>query len=163
MDMQFKMPGLRGGKARFRADESGASAIEFAIVVPVLVLACLATVDVGLAIGQKLDIDQGLRAASEAAMLDLGRDEVEDLAKAIASENSTIAPDGGGSATDLEVTVDRFCACPESVSAAVDCDSGTCADDASPYLFYRLTAEKEFASILLPAIPIRGSVLVQVE
>lgn len=153
---------------RLVEDEDGASAIEFALVAPVLVLACLATVDVGLAIGQKMDIDQTLRAASEGAMLDLGRDEVQDLAEAIAAENSTVASSGEdesdqSSATDLEVTVDRFCACPESASTAVDCDSDSCVDSKTPYVFYRLTAEKEFASLFLPAIPISGSVLVQVK
>ena len=145
-------------------DEGGASAVEFAILAPVLVLACLATVDMGLAIGERMEIDQGLRAASEGAMLDLGEDEVEELAEAIASENMTIAPDTGEpSPNDLAISVDRFCACPESPSAAVDCDGGECADDASPYVFYRITAEKEFASRFLPEIPIHSSVLVQVE
>ena len=148
---------------RATADERGASAVEFALVAPVLVVACLATVDLGMAISQKMDVDQSLRAASQGAMLDLGEDEVEDLAKAVAAENSTIAPDSGAAATDLDISVDRFCACPESVSAAVDCDSGTCADEANPYVFYRLTAEKEFASLFLPAIPISSSLLVQIE
>lgn len=148
---------------RLPPDERGASAVEFALVAPVLVVACLATVDLGMAISQKMDVDQSLRAASQGAMLDLGEDEVEDLAKAVAAENSTIAPDSGAAATDLDITVDRFCACPESVSAAVDCESGTCADEASPYVFYRLTAEKEFASLFLPAIPISSSLLVQIE
>ena len=148
---------------RATADERGASAVEFALVAPVLVVACLATVDLGMAISQKMDVDQSLRAASQGAMLDLGEDEVEDLAKAVAAENSTIAPDSGAAATDLDIAVDRFCACPESVSAAVDCETGTCADEASPYVFYRLTAEKEFASLFLPAIPISSSLLVQIE
>ncbi|HWT30188.1 MAG TPA: TadE/TadG family type IV pilus assembly protein, partial [Propylenella sp.] len=111
---------------RATADERGASAVEFALVPPVLVVACLATVDLGMAISQKMDVDQSLRAASQGAMLDLGEDEVEDLAKAVAAENSTIAPDSGAAATDLDIAVDRFCACPESVSAAVDCETGTC-------------------------------------
>jgi pilus assembly protein CpaE len=156
---------FRRSAARVAPDESGASAIEFALVAPILVLAALATVDVGTAIGHKMDIDQSLRAASEGAMLDLGRDGVEDLAKAVAAENSTIADPSAGepSAGDLEVTVDRFCACPESMSAAVDCAAGECTDSARPYLYYRLTAEKELQSMLLPDIPVRGSVLVQVE
>ena len=161
-------PRIGFSSSRLVGEENGASAIEFALVAPVLVLACLATVDVGLAIGQKMDIDQTLRAASEGAMLDLGRDEVQDLAEAIAAENSTVASSGGGdgsapAATDLEVTVDRFCACPESASTAVDCDSDSCADSKTPYVFYRLTAEKEFASLFLPTIPISGSLLVQVK
>ena len=150
--------------ARLASDEGGASAIEFALVAPILVVACLATVDVGLAISQRMDVDQSLRAASEGAMLDLGEAEVEDLAEAIAAENSTIAPESGTPAAgNLDITVDRFCACPESASVAVNCETGTCADDASPYVFYRITAEKDFASLFLPAIPIRSSVLVQVE
>ncbi len=159
-------PRIGFSSSRLVEEENGASAIEFALVAPVLVLACLATVDVGLAIGQKMDIDQTLRAASEGAMLDLGRDEVQDLAEAIAAENSTVASSGGDgsapAATDLEVTVDRFCACPESASSAIGCDSDACADSKTPYVFYRLTAEKEFASLFLPTIPISGSLLVQV-
>ena len=162
MALRSKLSRLRSWR-RFTPDEGGASAVEFALVAPVLVVACLATVDLGLAISQKMDVDQSLRAASQGAMLDLGEDEVEDLAKAIAAENSTIAPDSGAAATDLDISVDRFCACPESVSAAVDCDSGTCADEANPYVFYRLTAEKDFASLFLPAIPISSSLLVHIE
>jgi pilus assembly protein CpaE len=163
---------LRRPRRRRRAllsDEGGASAIEFALVLPILVLACLATVDVGLAINERMEIDHSLRAGSEGAMRDLGEEEVHDLIDAVASEVFTVRSEDEDegeidvSSNGLDVTVERFCTCPESVGAAVSCTAGNCADEAKPYLYYRLSAEKDFATILLPTIPLESSLLVQVE
>jgi pilus assembly protein CpaE len=126
----------------------------------------LATVDLGLAINQKMDIDHSLRAGSEGAMIDLGQTEVRDLVEGIAAESLEVQSDDGDVETDadaLAVSVSRFCACPENVSATVDCSTGTCEDAAKPYLYYRLSAEMQYDPFLLPEIPLRGSVLVQVK
>ena len=159
-----------GGSPRqslFR-DECGASAIEFALLAPLLVMACLATVDVGMAISERMNIDSVLRTGSEGAMVDLGEDEVEALVEDSASQSFNVAPDadgdiGTGSPTDLDVTVDRFCSCPGTSNAPVDCETGSCAGSVEPYLFYRLTAEKTYEPMILPEFGLRGSMLVQVE
>ena len=149
-------------------DEGGASAIEFALLAPLLVMACLATVDVGMAISERMDLDYVLRAGSEGAMVDLGEDRVESLVEDAASESFKIAPDEGGdigtgSPTDLDVTVDRFCSCPGTNNAPTNCDAPACAAGIEPYLFYRLTAEKTYDPMFLPDFGLRGSMLVQVE
>jgi hypothetical protein len=131
-------------------DEGGVAAIEFAFVAPILVFACLATADLGLAINKKMELDDSLRVVSEGAMGDLGEDEVQAILDAVASEN-------------FETDVERFCTCPEDVASAVDCDSGACAGAEDPYLYYRLSGEMEYATFLLPNIPISASLLVQVE
>ena len=142
---------LMGGWRRpLLSDERGVAAIEFAFVVPVLAFACLAAADCGLAINEKMQLDDSLRAASESAMGDLGEDEVQDVLDAVASGS-------------LETDVERFCACPEDVNSAVDCDSGTCAGGEDPYLYYRLSGQTEHVTFLLPNIPISASLLVQVE
>ena len=149
-------------------DERGASAVEFALLAPLLVMACLATVDVGMAISERMNMDSVLRTGSEGAMVDLGEDEVEALVEDAASESFNVAPDdngdiGTGSPTDLDVTVDRFCSCPGSGNEPVDCETGSCAGSVEPYLFYRLTAEKTYEPLILPEFGLRGSMLVQVE
>ena len=156
---------VRGGILR---DQRGASAIEFALFAPLLVLACLATVDVGMAISQRMNIDYVLRAGSEGAMVDLGEDEVETLVEDAASGSFTLAPDDGGdistgSPSDLGVDVERFCSCPGTNNASANCDSPACPGGVDPYVFYRLTAAKTYNPILLPDFGLRGSMLVQVE
>jgi len=154
-----------GGRAAFR-DEGGAAAIEFALLVPILVFACLATVDIGLAISKKMEIDYSLRMASEGAIADLGEDEVHDLLDQVASENFTVSPDvedDGPDVGELDTEVLRFCACPESMSTVAACTSGTCGGAADPYLYYRLSGEMYYDAVILPQIPMDTSLLVQVE
>jgi pilus assembly protein CpaE len=160
---RFPLFALHSRKPPFLKSESGVAATEFSLLVPLLVLACLATVDIGLAINEKMDIDQSLRAGSEGAMMDLGQDKVRDLVQAIASENFSIASSSIYPADALNVTVTRFCACPGTVSPSVGCTSTGCAGSAKPYLYYRLAADKKYKSIFLPIIPLRGSVLVEVQ
>ena len=153
----------RALKSRFSLSEAGAAATEFALIAPVLVLACLGMVDIGMAFGERMAIDDSLRAASEGAMLDRGEAEVADLLKAAASNNFSIATDGQASPAKLLTSVQRFCACPESVNTSISCTSGTCTGGKSPYHYYRLTAEKKSASMLLPDFGLRAALLVQVK
>jgi Flp pilus assembly protein TadG len=159
---------LARGKRSIASDEGGAPAIEFAILAPALVLACLATVDIGLAINEKMQIADSLRAASNGAMRDLGEDIVRELAEDTAAENPNLAPPDPGDLTGdpsehLVVTVDRSCACPESASTEVDCDTEMCMDAAKPYAYYRLTGAKEYKPFLLPKFNIGSSLLVEIE
>lgn len=148
-------------------DQHGASAIEFAMLAPVLVMACLATVDVGMAISERMGMDYILRAGSEGAKVDLGEEEVKTLVADAASQSFTVASETDGdiqsSPTDLDVTVDRFCSCPGSIGTPADCDAPACPGAVDPYLFYRLKAEKTYDPMLLPDFPLSGSMLVQVE
>lgn len=160
------------------ADESGASAIEFGLLAPVLLAALMSTVDLGLALNQKMEIDRSLRASADSLMAGTYEDEpttaaakkekVRKLVQAIATGAVTSGnADGADSSspTDLDIDVDRFCACPESLSTEEsNCDTLSCDDAAARYLFYRVSATQQYDAVFLPqTIPLNGSVLVQVE
>ena len=147
-------------RSSFRSDEAGASAIEFALLAPLLVLGCLATADIGLAVTQKMVIDQSLRAGAEGAMRDLGQEKVRELVSTAATKKTGVISTATSSPS---VTVARFCACPDNVSTSVSCTSGTCSDSAKPAVVYRLSAERAASTIVLPSFPIRGSALILVK
>ena len=110
-------------KSSLASDEGGAAAIEFAVLAPVLVLACLATIDLGLAFNQRMTIDAMVRAGVEPALADPGVDKVRDIVKGAAGDGITLTTDSadsfemGGSSLSVDVT--RSCACPESMSTSV--------------------------------------------
>jgi hypothetical protein len=143
--------------------EAGTAAMEFALAAPVLVLACLGMVDIGMAFHERMAIDDSLRAASEGAMLDAGEAKVADLLKAAASNNFSIASDGQVNSESLVTSVDRFCACPESTSTEVSCTATTCEGGKTPYHYYLLSAEKKSSSNFLPHFGLQASLLVQVK
>jgi pilus assembly protein CpaE len=160
---------FRGRSAAVRADQSGASAIEFAILAPILVFAFLTTVDIGLAVHQRMAIDNALRAGAEAAMADLGASKVREIVETIAKDQFTLsdpdAQDGDfqlSEATPLSVSVNRFCACPEARKTEVGCSTNSCSGSAKPYVYYRLSADKKYNAILLPKLPLDSAVQVQV-
>ena len=146
-------------------DASGASAVEFALLAPVLILACLGTVDIGMAVSQRAVINDSLRAGVQGAIVDLGQDKVRDLVETVASGSMNTSPNldirlSGG---DFIASAARFCVCPGSVSTTVSCSTGTCSGSAKPFVYYRISAQKTYDTILLPSVPLRGSILVQVQ
>jgi hypothetical protein len=89
----------------------------------------MATVDLGLALHQKMELDQSLRAGAEGLMAgeyDKKPDptaKVKKLVETIDAEAS--AADTSNqieTATNkIQVAVDRFCMCPEDLATKVDC------------------------------------------
>ena len=147
------------------ADTSGAIAVEFAFLAPILAIGFLSMVDLGLAGNERMRMDSALRAGAQAAFTDPGAEAVRDVISDVASNDFVVSPAGDNtvSSTELLVDVERFCACPENVSAAVDCATGSCASAASPYVFYSLVAEKDYDATILPQSSLRSSLMVQVE
>jgi pilus assembly protein CpaE len=133
--------------------ESGSSAVEFAIICPLLVAGLLAAADLGLAINRKMTVDAMLRAGAEAAISDPGITKVRDVASYAA---------GNGVPSDMSISATRSCACPENISAAVSC-STVCASSKSPYVFYTLGADGFYNPILLPRIALHSSLAIQVK
>lgn len=157
----------------FLRNESGASAIEFGVLAPILLFALLTTVDIGFAVHERMEIDNALRAGAEAAMSDLGIVKVRQIVQTVAEDHFTIAPEGDGddfsltTTTPLSVDVDRYCACPEAMRSPVNCSGdggGGCGDDgAKPYVYYRLEARKQYKAVLLPSLSLDSTVQVQAQ
>jgi Flp pilus assembly pilin Flp len=104
-------------------------------------MACLATVDVGMAISERMDIDYVLRAGSEAAMVDLGEERSRNLCRGRRLAKLQARPEGDGSgdigtclASDLDVTVERFCSAPGPATRR-RMRQAACPGSVDPYLF----------------------------
>ncbi len=146
---------------RLRRDEAGLSAVEFALVAPVLAFALVASVDLGLAQYERMTIDQAMRAGAQRAIADPGGAAILSTTRGTITKNFSIATSPGSSATAVNVDVQRFCTCPESITAAVAC-STTCSGSAPTFVFYRLTGTKLYKGMILPQFVLRSAALVQV-
>lgn len=127
--------------------------IEFALIAPILIMAVLATADIGLAIHESFEIDQALRNGAETALNDPGKSRVEVV---LAAVDET----GGGRYTTIW-NVDRYHACPESAGLRTDHPT-TCADDRPSSIFYSIIGVRAYPGILLPARDLTRTASVQV-
>lgn len=152
---------VRSWAGKWRRAEDGVSAVEFALFAPVMFFALVAAVDVGLAEYERMTIDHILRAGAQSAMADPGQAQVLNIVQNTASKNFTVSTQTAISAAALKVDVERFCACPNSTGAAVDC-STICTDSAAPFIYYRVSGTKLHNGMILPAMALSGSVQVQV-
>ncbi|MCT7374358.1 AAA family ATPase [Chelativorans salis] len=142
--------------------EAGVSAVEFALVAPILALALVAMADMGLALYERMTIDHVLRAGAQAAMSDPGETQVLKVMQSTLDQSASPS----GVAFDI---VKRYCACPENADVppetAPDCTT-TCQDSAPPYVFYRMEASKMYEAMsvpeVLPDFKLSSSVQVQV-
>jgi Flp pilus assembly protein TadG len=112
---------------RFLRDDSGVSAVEFALVAPVLLLCFVGIYDVGTMVYKRTDMHSALRAGTQYFM-----NGGDDLAKAetIVQQSWTTKPD------DVTVTAERFCQCGEEIHAC----TVLCDDDTYPASYKRLRA-----------------------
>jgi len=145
-------PRLLGLVRRRRLGEAGVSAVEFALIAPVLFIALLSMVDVGFAINERMTIDSVLRAGAQEAMDDPGKDKV------LAVLNDTGAKNFAAGAVPNFTVEHPVCECPES--SAVAC-SATCDGGAATSIYYRLDGTKTYDGIFM-SIPIGPSMRVQV-
>jgi len=143
----------------FRRDQRGVSAVEFGLLAPILLGGLLTTVDIGLAVTERMTLDHVLRAAAQGAMTGQGTEDVLKTLKGIASGNFAVA--GQTTATNpVELSVARECACADNLSAAVACFV-TCTGSVPPLPYYRLTAKKTYDGMVIPPIRFERSVKVQ--
>ncbi|MCR4264733.1 AAA family ATPase [Nitratireductor sp. ZSWI3] len=145
---QDKLPFANGKAAELASSESGVSAVEFALIAPVLAFSLVAMADVGLALHERTAMDHALRAGAQAAMSDPGEAAVQKVMESTLGQTGTSA----GVTFDL---VKRYCACPENADVApADAPACTvsCASSAAPFVFYRLQASKTYDAMSLPEI-----------
>lgn len=151
--------------SRFRnaaGAEDGVSAVEFALLAPMLVFALLATVDVGLALTERMAIDHVLRSGAQSATVAANVSTIDQVLRITAANNFTVAePGAAGDDTSLALAVERICSCAGQPGTAVDC-STTCSGEAPTQIFYTLAGEKTYSGIVLPQFRLSPSVQVQV-
>jgi pilus assembly protein CpaE len=144
---RIKLPWVEGITELLR-DERGASAVEFAIGGPMLILALLAMVDVGSAIGERMDMDRSIRAGAQAAMSLIGDPGV---IQGIVEETAT-STDG------LGVSVDMVCSC---AGIGASCTS-TCASGDEPSVEMQIAATQTYSGILFRNLALESSTNVSI-
>ncbi len=140
----------------------GVSAVEFALVAPILAFLLLAGVDMGRAISERMAMDHALRAGAQEAMRDPGATRVLEVMRTTAEANFTLN-DGTAENDDASLTLSaiRFFACPEDVGFAVT-SSTICAGSKPPFIYYRMTGEKTYTGWIMPVFGFDRSVQVQI-
>ena len=148
-------PRSGGVFARLLRCVAGVSAVEFAIISPVLVLGTFGMVDTGMAIYQRMMMNQVLRAGAQPALQGANESVVRTVLEETAAENFTVA-EGEATGDELELDVQTSCACPGDAVAGVGCGT-VCQSGTTALRFYRLTASKTFQGVLLPEFALSGS------
>jgi pilus assembly protein CpaE len=149
----FNLPArLFGLMRRRRLGEDGVSAVEFALIAPILFIALLSMVDVGFAIYERMTIDYVLRAGAQAAMDDPADGEV------LTVLNETAAKNFAAGAVPIFTVEHPICECPENTDVLC---SATCDGDAATSIYYRLEGTKTYDGIFM-SIDLGPSVRVQV-
>jgi pilus assembly protein CpaE len=156
----------RSALARLRRSEDGVAAVEFSLLAPILFFACLATIDLGMALGERMTIDHVLRAGANLAMADPGTAAVQDALETTAKKNFTVTKvePGDGQATSssadsIYFEVEKFFACSDEPSSPVTNPADCSADY---YTYYRLDAVKTYAAMILPDISFNPRIQVQI-
>jgi pilus assembly protein CpaE len=157
---------LLAGTATLRGNEDGASAIEFGLIAPIMFFALLATIDLGMAVNERMIVDQSLRAGAEQAMYDPGAATVKAVA-ANAARQAFKVDGSGGSLGNMSINVSEFCACPSSTSTPVACGSlctspSSGGASTSPYKYYSLAGQKTYDSIIIPTMTFNSNMTVMV-
>lgn len=148
-------------RALLRNDD-GVSAMEFALLAPLLIFSILATVDLGLAISERLTISHILRAGAQSATEDVGTAKIDLILRTTAAKNMILVAAGAaGTDKSLSLAVRRFCACAAQPSVGVACTT-TCSQNTPTQIFYILTGSKTYAGLILPRFAQSKALEVQV-
>lgn len=140
-----RIPNFRCAFETFRRRQDGVSAVEFALIAPVMIGALLGMVDVGMAIGERMSIDHVVRAAAQVAISDPGAATVQQVLEDLSAGKGYI------------VVADYYCPCPGDEACAEPCT------DPAGHTGYLLRAETTYVSMITPLeIPMESVVRVQV-
>ena len=147
---------------KFFRDRSGSSAVEFAVGAPVLLVGLIIVTDVGLAVSDRMNLDQSVRAGAEFAMNSV-EDEttLENMVKSAASGTYGVNPGDVNSSKVPTVDVTKTCECPDAPGVAVACGE-LCTGDLPPSIYYDFIASRAYQGIFIPDFTMETEIKVQV-
>lgn len=127
--------------AGLAASRHGATAVEFALLLPVLLIIAMALIDLGTVIFNKMELMSAVRTGAQVALMD--------------SSNTSLIIQSVTSSTNLSptVTTSAFCECSDGTQ--ISC-SNTCADPLVNRTYMTITATETFIPItprLIPGFP----------
>ncbi len=145
----------------FPADNRGTSAIEFALTAPILIIGLLIVTDVGLAVNERMVLDQATRSGAELAM-----NSVDDTATLESMVVSSATGAYGLALNDVasgdipQVDVTQFCECPDAPGTAVTC-TNLCTGEIVPSTYWHFATTKAYNGIFVPTFQLATELTVQ--
>lgn len=140
-----RLPLLRSRLRAAAKDVRGVAAIEFAMIVPVLLFMMVAIVDFGLAIYSDMEVQNAAQAGAQYAIAH--------------GFNATSIAQAVTSATNLPgITVSvgptKFCGCPSSIGVANAACNSTCSGGSTSGTYVTVSAQGTYTTIVpYPLIP----------
>lgn len=125
-----------GWMRRIRRSNRGVAAIEFALIVPVLLILMLGLTDYGLAMFTKMELTGAVRAGAQLALSD--KDDIPKIVQAVV--------DATNNAAGITVTAVETCKCDDETT--VTCGD-TCGDLSDNRYFMTVTATQDFSYIFI--------------
>ncbi|WP_198369960.1 TadE/TadG family type IV pilus assembly protein [Roseomonas rosulenta] len=149
------------GRRGHRRRDSGASALEFALVSPLLIFVMLAVADFGNALQQSIRLEAAVRAGAQTV---LGGTYNETRIRNVVSANltdwrlTTDTPSG-----NVTLTTSLVCRCPGTNGTVFDCTTGdpvaTCGAPGDFNEYVSITATRPYARLFVfPSSTLRGNV-----
>lgn len=154
---------LRALPRRWVRSNDGAAAVEFALIAPLLVFSLLATVDLGLGVGERMALEHVLRTGAHVALQDPGEAAVTAAMQTTGAPNFPIddgvtVPAPGA----LAVSTNKFCACPDAPGTAVACMT-ICPGTVPTYSYYRMNAQAIYTGSFMPGLSLEFDRSIQVQ
>jgi Flp pilus assembly protein TadG len=132
---------LRGRK--IRRDERGVTAIEFAIIGPILIGMFISIVDLGLGLYNQVQLANAAQAGASYAMQ-----------KGYNASAMTTVAQAATRLTGVTVTTSQFCGCPSSSGVTVTACTNNCSDGLAAGTFAQVNATKDYSTLLsYPGLP----------
>jgi len=141
-------------------DQRGVSAVEFALIAPILVGGLLSMVDIGLAVTERMNLDHVLRAGAQAAMAEQEKERILDILKATASEHFMLAGSSVETSVEDPVVLSVSCLCSGAGTSSEECT--VCAGSTQAHAYYQLSAWKLYNGIVFKGITLKADIEVQV-
>jgi pilus assembly protein CpaE len=140
----------------------GSSAIEFAIAAPMLILSLITVTDIGLAMQQRMNLDQSVRAGAEFAMNNVSDVEtIKEMVKSAATGSYGQQRNDVTSNAPTVTVPPSYCECPDAKGTVVPCDQ-LCTGDVPPSIFYDISATRLYDAIFIPDFTLASQITVQV-
>ena len=128
---------------KIRRDESGVTAVEFAIIGPILIGMFVSIVDLGLGLYNQVQLANAAQAAADYAMQ-----------KGYNSDAMTTVAQAATRLAGVTVANSQFCGCPSSSGVTTITCGSSCSDGLTAGTFARTTTTKDYSTLLqYPGLP----------
>ncbi len=131
----------KSGSRSFRElsqDQEGSSVVEFALILPVLMIALMGLVDYGMMVFANNELENAARTGAQYALQ--GPDEADDDVGIEAAARAALSDDTG-----ITVNISRACLCPDGT--VITCSDTCTADELEPGRYVTVNMTLNFTPI----------------